>query len=150
MYQREGDNARALPYFEEAHRLDPDNGGVIEMLGQAYLHTHAYALADQVYRKALSRFSVYPPFNTGMAQVFETKIGGTDSALYYFHRALNTAPEYVPAIEGLARLFMKSHSLDSALYYYDMLSRYLPPNRDLEMRKQKLRQQIAAEKNNGQ
>jgi 4-amino-4-deoxy-L-arabinose transferase-like glycosyltransferase len=142
IYQKNGDHISALPYFEKAYEISPDNGGVVDMLGLSYLGTGNVVEAERVYREGIRRFPAFPPFNAGLARVFQSRIDGADSAYFYFHQALNSAPEYAPAIEGLARLFERRRVLDSALFYYDMLSRYLPPDRRLEQKKQRLRIQI--------
>jgi Tfp pilus assembly protein PilF len=120
-----GDNARALECFNEAHRINPDNVTVLYNLGNSLAKSGQKDGAIECYRRALQ---IAPPTadllsNLGSALASEKRYAeaGTN-----FEMALEIKPDSVGAHNNLATILFKEHRFaESALHFQEAL-RFFP------------------------
>jgi len=114
------DYAKALPLFEEARRLDPDNEVIGQNLARA-LHGRAFELkkagslrqAEEALRAAIDLDGEEPAFDALLAEV-QVLAGSLFQARRTLETALKEHPDSAQLVEGLGRLEYREEFLEEA------------------------------------
>lgn len=122
--KREG---MAIQAFNKALTLKPDYTEALNNLGAAYLRDEKWDIAIKTFNKVLKDITYptphYPLANTGWAQM---KQNHYPLARKYFLKALRQKPGFVPAVHGLAQLYIRTGQTDRAISYLDKNIRKSP------------------------
>ncbi len=122
---REGHTAEAIPYFQEALKLNPDHLIALENLGNAYRQQKNWDEA----RKALERAVAVGPqdaeANYSLGMVF-AQLNDTDRAYEYLQRALKSRPGYPEALNNLGVLYLRTGRRDQAVASFEECIRVAP------------------------
>ena len=122
---REGRTDEAIPYFQEALKLNPDHLIALENLGNAYRQQRNWDEA----RKALERAVAVGPqdaeANYSLGMVF-AQLNDTDRAYEYLQRALKSRPGYPEALNNLGVLYLRTGRRDQAVASFEECIRMAP------------------------
>lgn len=141
------DNRRytdAVTLFEQAVRIDPLDAGTIDLLGSTLIKLNKLSKAEEIYRKGLTISPSHPIFNQRMGEI-ALRTNRCQDALDYFRHSLYTAPENLPALDGIGISFRILGQLDSALYYRQKVAGLLPPDSLRQAEIEQLKRQITNE-----
>jgi len=115
---REGDTAKAVGYFEEALKLDPDHFISLENLGNAYRQQKRFAEARTTLEHALALKPSDPEVNYSLGMVFAQE-NDADSAYRYLQKALDSRPAYPEALNNLGILYLRTRRQDEAVAQFE-------------------------------
>ncbi|MFH0953863.1 MAG: tetratricopeptide repeat protein [Verrucomicrobiota bacterium] len=101
-----GDLPRAIAFFEEASRLDTADPRALEYLGWIHARAGRWDDARRALISALARAPRSPRILTALA-VAEREAGVKDRAAFYLMQALESKPDYAPALFDLGVLYQK-------------------------------------------
>ena len=122
---REGRTDEAIPYFQEALKLNPDHLIALENLGNAYRQQKNWDEA----RKSLERAVAVGPqdaeANYSLGMVF-AQLNDTDRAYEYLQRALKSRPGYPEALNNLGVLYLRTGQRDQAVESFEECIRVAP------------------------
>ena len=108
----------AITAFNKALTLKPDYTQALNNLGAAYLREEKWDIAVKTFNKVLEDITYptphYPLANIGWALM---KQHNYPSAQKYFLKALREAPGFIPAVHGLAQLYIQCGQIDRAVAY---------------------------------
>ncbi|MCG8551269.1 MAG: tetratricopeptide repeat protein [Desulfobacterales bacterium] len=111
-------NDMAIKAFGKALSLKPDYTEALNNLGAAYLRDKKFDIAIQTFNKVLEDITYptphYPLANIGWAQLSQNNY---PVAQNYFFKALREVPGFIPAIHGLAQLYIRTGQADRAVDY---------------------------------
>ena len=117
----------AIPYFERAIAINPNNLQAYDLLGNTLLKLRKSAQAEEVYKKGLAIAPTSAVFNLQLG-VISLSTNRCALALDHFRATLRSAPDYLPAMDRVGISFMCLGILDSALYYRKRIASMLPPD----------------------
>nr|WP_321402964.1 tetratricopeptide repeat protein [uncultured Desulfobacter sp.] len=110
----------AIEAFNKALSLKPDYTEALNNLGAAYLRDKKWDIAIKTFNKVLGDITYptphYPLANIGWAEMNQ---GNYPIAQKYFLKALREVPGFIPAIHGLAQLYMRTRQPERAIAYLD-------------------------------
>ena len=110
----------AIKSFNKALSLKPDYTEALNNLGAAYLRDKKWDIAIQTFNQVLEDITYptphYPMANIGWASM---KQGDYAVAQKYFLKALREVPGFIPAIHGLAQLYIRTGQPKRAIAYLD-------------------------------
>lgn len=113
-------NDMAIQAFNKALTLKPDYTEALNNLGAAYLRDEKWDIAIKTFKKVLEDITYptphYPLANIGWAQMEQHNY---PRAQKYFLKALKDVPGFIPAIHGLAQLYIRTGQTDRAIAYLD-------------------------------
>lgn len=108
----------AINAFNKALSLKPDYTEALNNLGVAYLRNNQLDIAVKTFKKVLEDITYptphYPLANIGWAHLDRKNY---PFAQKYFLKALKEMPGFVPAIHGMAQLYIRTGQTDRALAY---------------------------------
>jgi 4-amino-4-deoxy-L-arabinose transferase-like glycosyltransferase len=133
MYLKAGEIDKGLATLRSAMMLKPDNLGIYDVLGQAYLEVRMVDSAESIYDRGLSLFPDSPEFNFGKGLVKQAE-NEPDSAVVYYRKVIAESPDYPPAHDRLGFLYMQRNELDSAIAQYEKLETLIGANERLRER----------------
>lgn len=81
-YLNKRDFANAITHLERSLEILPDNIGVYDMMGQAYLNSGRLKDAEAIYQRGVEMFPTYPQFNFNLGGIWQSK-GDFDKAKEY-------------------------------------------------------------------
>jgi Tfp pilus assembly protein PilF len=108
----------AIQAFNKALALKPDYTEALNNLGAAYLRDEKWDIAIKTFNKVLEDITYptphYPLANIGWAQLAQNNY---PAAQKYFLKAVREVPGFIPAIHGLAQLYIRTGQADRAIAY---------------------------------
>ncbi len=122
---RAGHTDEAIPYFQEALKLNPNHLIALENMGNAYRQQKNWDEA----RKALERAVAIGPqdaeANYSLGMVF-AQLNDTHRAYEYLQRALKSRPDYPEALNNLGVLYLRTGRRDEAVASFEECIRVAP------------------------
>ena len=113
-------NDMAIKAFNKALSLKPDYTEALNNLGAAYLRDDKPDIAIKTFNMVLEDITYptphYPLANIGWAQLAQNNY---PVAQKYFLKALREVPGFIPAIHGIAQLYIRTGQTDRAMDYLD-------------------------------
>ena len=122
---REGRTAEAIPYFQEALRLNPDHLIALDNLGNAYRQQKNWDEARKTLERALKVSPEDPEANYSLGMVFAQLDDGT-RAYEYLQKALKFRPGYPEALNNLGVLYLRTRRRDEAVASFEECIRVAP------------------------
>ncbi len=122
---RQGDTEKAIGYFKEALRLDPDHFIALQNLGNAYRQQKRWDDARATFEHALAIKPEDPEANYGLGMVFAQE-NNNDSAFRYLQKALQARPTYAEALNNLGILYLRTRRRDEAVAEFEECMRVAP------------------------
>lgn len=122
---REGRTGEAIPYFQEALRLDPDHPIALVNLGNAYRQQNRWEQARAPLERAVALSPNDPEANYSLAMVF-AQTNDTDHAYEYLQRALKFRPGYPEALNNMGILYLRTGRRDQAVSNFEECIRVAP------------------------
>jgi tetratricopeptide (TPR) repeat protein len=122
---REGRTAEAIPYFQEALRLNPDHLIALDNLGNAYRAQKQWDEARKVLQRAVNVGPEDPEANYNLGMVF-AQIGDNDRAYEYLQKALTLRPAYPEALNNLGVLYLRTQRRNEAVASFEECIRVAP------------------------
>ncbi len=120
-------NDMAIQAFNKALALKPDYTEALNNLGAAYLRDEKWDIAIKTFNKVLEDITYptphYPLANIGWAQLAQNNY---PAAQKYFLKAVREVPGFIPAIHGLAQIYMRTGQSDRAIAYLNKNIRKYP------------------------
>ncbi|NWH05483.1 tetratricopeptide repeat protein [Desulfobacter latus] len=119
-YMGKEKNKMAIQAFNKALALKPDYTEALNNLGAAYLRDEKWDIAVKTFNKVLEDLTYptphYPLANIGWAQLAQNNY---PAAQNYFLKAAREVPGFIPAIHGLAQLYIRTDQTDRAMALLD-------------------------------
>ena len=122
---REGRTAEAIPYFQEALKLNPDHLIALNNLGNAYRQQKDWGEARLVLEHAVVVGPEDPEANYSLGMVF-AQLNDNDRAYEYLQRALKSRPDYPEALNNLGVLYLRTGRRDAAVASFEECIRVAP------------------------
>jgi tetratricopeptide (TPR) repeat protein/peroxiredoxin len=122
---REGRTAEAIPYFQEALKLNPDHLVALDNLGNAYRQQKQWNEARSVLERAVKVGAQDPEVNYSLGMVF-AQLDDTERAFEYLRRALTFRPAYPEALNNLGVLYLRTQRRDEAVASFEKCIRVAP------------------------
>jgi len=119
-YMGKEKNDMAIKAFNQALSLKPDYTEALNNLGAAYLRDEKWDIAVETFKKVLEDIT-YPTPHYPLANIGWTAMDQENYpiAQKYFLKALREVPGFIPAIHGLAQLYIRTGQPDRAVAYLD-------------------------------
>lgn len=115
IYQRLGETAKAESHFKRAIELDPKDPSIRNALGTHYCAQKNYAAADEQFTQALANPLYATPWTARTnAGICAKASGDRAKAQTYFRQALESNPNFGPALLALAELDLSQGDARSA------------------------------------
>jgi tetratricopeptide (TPR) repeat protein/peroxiredoxin len=122
---REGRTAEAIPYFQEALKLNPDHLVALDNLGNAYRQQTQWGEARKIFERALVVNPQDPEANYSLGMIF-AQTDDNERAYEYLQRALKVRPTYPEALNNLGVLFLRTQRRDQAVASFEECMRVAP------------------------
>ncbi|MGC2182276.1 MAG: tetratricopeptide repeat protein [Terriglobales bacterium] len=122
---REGRTDEAIPYFQEALKLNPDHLIALENLGNAYRQRKNWDEARKLLERAVAVGPQDAEANYSLGMVF-AQLNDTDQAYDYLQRALKSRPDYPEALNNLGVLYLRTGRRDQAVESFEECIRVAP------------------------
>jgi tetratricopeptide (TPR) repeat protein len=122
---REGRTGDAIPYFQEALKINPDHLIALENLGNAYRQQKNWDEARQTLERAVAVGPQDPEANYSLGMVF-AQLNDTDRAYEHLQRALQARPGYPEALSNLGVLYLRIGRRDEAVASFEECIRVAP------------------------
>jgi tetratricopeptide (TPR) repeat protein/peroxiredoxin len=122
---RQGRAADAIPYFQQALKLNPDHLIALENLGNAYRQQKNWDEARKVLERAVAVGPQDPEANYSLGMVF-AQLNDNDRAYEYLQRALKARPGYPEALNNLGVLYLRTGQRDEAVASFEACIRAAP------------------------
>lgn len=122
---RAGRTAEAIPYFQQALKLNPDHLIALENLGNAYRQQKNWDEARKVLERAVTVGPQDAEANYSLGMVYAQR-NDNDRAYDYLQRALKVRPEYPEALSNLGVLYLRTGRRDLAVASFEECIRFAP------------------------
>ncbi|PYX57255.1 MAG: hypothetical protein DMG76_12070 [Acidobacteria bacterium] len=122
---REGRTAEAIPYFQEALKLNPEHLIALENLGNAYRQQKRWDEARGVLERAVRVSPQDPEANYSLGMAF-AQLDDAERAFEYLRRALDSRPAYPEALNNLGVLYLRTRRRDEAVAIFEECIRVAP------------------------
>ena len=122
---RENNTVDAIPLFQEALRMNPDNAVALENLGNAYRQQRDWGKAQEALEKAVQLNPGDPETNYSLAMVF-AQTDDNAKAYDYLQRALKLRPGYPEALNNLGVLYLRTGRRNDAVANFEQCIRVAP------------------------
>jgi len=122
---RGGHTAEAIPYFQEALKLNPDHLIALENLGNAYRQQKNWDEARKLLERAVAVGPEDAEANYSLGMVF-AQLNDTDRAYEYLERALKSRPGYPEALNNLGVLYLRTGRRDQGVASFEECIRVAP------------------------
>jgi len=113
----QGDQEKAINYFEKAVKIKPDYVDALNNLGNAYAQQDDYEKAINCYQKSIKANPnmAFAYSNLGSVLCWQDKL---EQANTYFQKAIEIKPDYVEALNSLANNLVETGNPNQAIDYY--------------------------------
>lgn len=111
---RAGETSKAIGYFQEALRFNPDHFVALENLGNAYRQEKRLDEARTTLERALAIKPNDAETNYSMAMVY-AQLNDANSAYDYLQNALKARPTYPEALNNLGILYLRTQRENEAV-----------------------------------
>jgi tetratricopeptide (TPR) repeat protein len=119
---KRGDSDKAIPYYLKLVKLYPDYEKPFSAAGKIFLQKGAYAISEQMFKKAIERSREPEMIYAHYAHAFYYQ-QKWDSALHYFKICVKEFPENAEYRVHLAETYHKTGNTESAFHYlYEALN----------------------------
>jgi len=122
---QEGRMADAIPYFQEALKLNHDHLIALENLGNAYRQEKRWDEARGALTRAVKVNPQDPEANYSLGMVF-AQLDDAERAFEYLRRALDSRPAYPEALNNLGVLYLRTRRRDEAVARFEECIRVAP------------------------
>ena len=122
---REGHTGEAIPYFEEALKLNPDHLIALENLGNAYRQQKNWDEARKILERAVAVGPQDAEANYSLGMVY-AQVNDNDRAYDHLQRALKSRPDYPEALSNLGVLYLRTGRRDDAVASFEQCIRVAP------------------------
>jgi tetratricopeptide (TPR) repeat protein len=122
---REGQTAKAIDYFEQALKLNPDHFIALENLGSAYRQQKRWQEARATLESALAIKPDDPEANYSLGMVY-AQTDNAAKAYEYLGKALQAKPAYPEALNNLGVLYLRTHRRDEAVATFEKCIQLAP------------------------
>jgi tetratricopeptide (TPR) repeat protein len=122
---QQGRMADAIPYFQEALKLNPDHLIALDNLGNAYRQQKRWDEARGVLQRAVRVSPQDPEANYSLGMVF-AQLDDAEGAFEYLRRALDSRPAYPEALNNLGVLYLRTRRRDEAVASFEECIRVAP------------------------
>lgn len=122
---REGHMAEAIPYFQQALKLNPDHLVALENLGNAYRQQKQWEDARKILERAVEIGPEDPEANYSLGMVY-AQLNDSDRAYEYLQRAVRLRPNYPEALNNLGILYVRTNRPDQAIASFEQCIRVAP------------------------
>jgi tetratricopeptide (TPR) repeat protein/peroxiredoxin len=122
---REGRTGDAIPYFQEALKINPDHLIALENLGNACRQQKNWDEARRALERAVMVGPQDPEANYSLGMVF-AQLNDNDQAYEYLQRALKARPGYPEALNNLGVLYLRTGRRDEAVASFEECIRAAP------------------------
>jgi len=122
---QEGRMADAIPYFQEALKLNPDHLIALENLGNAYRQQKQWDEARGALTRAVKVSPQDPEANYSLGMVF-AQLDDAERAFEYLRRALDSRPAYPEALNNLGVLYLRTRRRAEAVASFEECIRVAP------------------------
>lgn len=129
LYLRQGRTAEAMPYLQDAARMDSGSPFVLSTLGNCYLKQGKFTEAERVLRTALLLDSSSPVVHYRLAMVLKES-GRREEALKHFQQIEELAPAFPDIDNNMGILLGQMNRMGPAHFY---LGRYYFNRHDWEV-----------------
>ncbi|MDI6742339.1 MAG: tetratricopeptide repeat protein [Smithella sp.] len=116
---REGDNTKAIDYYDRAIKLNPKSSTAYNNRGISLLAMGKKQEAYDNFKKAIeiNKFMTDAYHNIGQLYLDE---GDWDNAIRYSLKAIENNPEYVKSYNNIGVAFVRKQNPEKALKYFEM------------------------------
>jgi tetratricopeptide (TPR) repeat protein len=125
-YELQGELDRAIPYYEQAHRLVPADVAAALSLADALSRTGRVAEARSLYQSVAQAHPDNAPALNNAAFFLADTGGDLDQALRLAKNALDKVPGQPSFSDTLGYIYLKKGLLDSAIQSFSALARKYP------------------------
>lgn len=122
---RQGRTGEAIPYFEEALKVNPNHLVALEDLGNAYRQEKRWDDARVTLERAVRVGPQDAEANYSLGMVY-AQVNNVDRAYEYLQRALQIRPEYAEALNNLGILYLRTQRRDEAVAQFEQCIRVAP------------------------
>ena len=103
----DADPARAEQYLRSALEVDPFHGPALNNLGTILLRRREFYQAATAFEQARKLLPGHPDPRMNLGLTFESA-GRLEDATHSYRSALEVSPDYIPAMQALARLQVRT------------------------------------------
>jgi tetratricopeptide (TPR) repeat protein len=122
---REEQTEKAIGYFQQALKVNPDHLVALENLGNAYRQLKNWERARSVLEHAVAVNPNDPESNYSLGMVF-AQTNDPQRAYEYLQRALKSRPAYPEALNNLGILYLRTQRRDEAVAAFEECIRVAP------------------------
>ena len=112
-----GDPAGAIPLYQQALGLAPNDEDLHYNLGVAYARTGKGGEAEKEYKEALRLYPDYPEVHNNLGNLL-ARLGRLDEAAEHLHAALSAMPDYAAAHNNLGTLLQRQGQTQEAASHF--------------------------------
>ncbi len=117
----------AVPHFQKALEIAPDNRPAIGALATAYSELGMYDQAEVMYKRGIQLHRNSAQFHYNLGTLYYNT-GRYDEAKPYYWRVIQLDPRYVNPYKGLGAIYEMQDKPDSAIVVFKTLLRHDPRN----------------------
>lgn len=119
---------QALPLFNRARLLDPQNHHTLTQLGQALMELERFDDSRTVLNAAIEAAPNYSPAHQILAQLYSWKLYRHDAAIKFYQRAYYLDPDIPWTVFFLGSEYEDMEELDKAVHFYERYLELSPEN----------------------
>jgi tetratricopeptide (TPR) repeat protein len=129
-YYNNDDYQNAIPIFEKALAINPNDEEVLTALGSCYVNVGDYKRAVDYSAKAINLYNEnYIAYNNlGVAEFFNKNY---DKAIENYQKSLYYRVNWKSTIVNIAKTYFFLKNYDSAIYYFNLGNAYYPNDEEI-------------------
>jgi tetratricopeptide (TPR) repeat protein len=131
-YYDKADYGNAIPLFEKALSINPNDEEALTTLASCYVNTENFKKGVEYSARAINLYTEnYIAYNNlGVAEFFNKNY---DKAIRNYQISLNYRVNWKSTIVNLAKTYFYLKNYDSAIYYFNLGSSYYPNDEEIYM-----------------